>query len=109
MKPWHQVIIGIILGISFGLLITSSVWCKQNKSHICIDRTHRICDGKCSCDGMECPPWTPNNALQLIDGRDYQLDLIEDSILVWDGNRYVGTIPMWDNSPLDSLLLKDNE
>lgn len=48
-------------------------------------------------------------AYLIVPGRDYQIELEEDSILVFDGHRHVGTIPMWDNSPLDSLLQKDNE
>jgi len=26
----------------------------QDGQHKCIDSTHLICDGNCSCDGMEC-------------------------------------------------------
>ena len=51
-------------------------------------------------------------AMQIVDARDYQIDIVEDSILVFDGKRYVGTIPChFDSSlsALDSLLLKDNE
>ena len=50
-----------------------------------------------------------NSAYTIIPARDYQIEFVEDSMLIFDGNRYVGTIPMWDNSPLDSLLKKDNE
>lgn len=39
---------------------------------------------------------------------DYQLDVHEDSIHVWDGKRFIGSV-VFDNSKLDSLILKDNE
>jgi hypothetical protein len=82
-----------------------------NYEHKCIDNTHQICDGVCSCDSMECFSIPSGKAIQYVNAYDYQLDIstIPDSIIVMDGRRYVGTIPMWDNSPLDSLLLKDNE
>lgn len=25
-----------------------------NSTHKCIDKTHKVCDGLCECDGMEC-------------------------------------------------------
>lgn len=43
--------------------------------------------------------------------RDYQLNVGEDNIQVYDGNRYVGTIPFQDTSnitELDNLILLDN-
>lgn len=43
--------------------------------------------------------------------RDYQLDVGEDSIQVYDGYRYVGTIKLQDTSnitELDNLILLDN-
>ena len=44
--------------------------------------------------------------------RDYQLDVGEDIIKVWDGTRYVGTIKLQDTSnisELDNLILLDNQ
>jgi len=44
--------------------------------------------------------------------RDYQLDIGEDSIQVYDGYRHVGTIPFQDTSnitELDNLILLDNK
>lgn len=83
--------------------------CSNAYKHECIDETHRDCDGACICDGMKCPK--PKRALQFVNAYDYQLDIssIPDSIIVMDGHRWVGTIPMWDKSPLDSLLMIDNE
>jgi hypothetical protein len=43
--------------------------------------------------------------------RDYQLDVGEENIQVWDGNRHVGTITFQDTSnitELDNLILLDN-
>ena len=43
--------------------------------------------------------------------RDYQLDVGEDSIQVYDGYRHVGTIPFQDTfniTELDNLILLDN-
>ena len=44
--------------------------------------------------------------------RDYQLDVGEDTIRVYDGSRYVGTIKLQDTSnitELDNLILLDNK
>ena len=44
--------------------------------------------------------------------RDYQLDVGEDNIRVYDGSRYVGTIALQDTSnitELDNLILLDNQ
>ena len=43
--------------------------------------------------------------------RDYQLDVGEENIQVWDGDRHVGTIPFQDTSnitELDNLILLYN-
>ena len=90
------------------MAVVNKMYSNTNKSqlHICVDNTHEICDGSCSCDGMEC---NISSAFTTIPARDYQIELIEDSMLIFNGHRFVGTIPMWDNSPLDSLLVKDNE
>ena len=50
-----------------------------------------------------------HKAYQIVPARTYQIDLAEDSAIIWDGHRYVGTIPLWDDSPLDSLMIRDNE
>lgn len=45
--------------------------------------------------------------------RDYQLEVVEDSILVYDLNRLVGVIPMnassYDAEPLSTMILDDNQ
>ena len=48
---------------------------------------------------------------QIVRVRDYQLEIVEDSILVFDGKRHVGTIPFemeYSKSPLDILISEDN-
>lgn len=77
--------------------------------HTCIDPTHKICDGQCECDGLGCT-YSLNSkyALQSIPARDYQLEVVEDSLLVFDGHRHVGTIP-FGNTAIDSLIMADNE
>ena len=54
---------------------------------------------------------TENKAMQMVDARDYQIDIVEDSLLVFDGNRFVGAIPFnYDKpSPIDSLIMMDNQ
>jgi len=52
------------------------------------------------------------SAMQIVDARDYQIDIVEDSLLLFDGNRFVGAVPFhYDTlvSPIDSLIMKDNE
>ena len=43
----------------------------------------------------------------LINARSYQIDIIDDSIKVYDADRLVGTIKSEGN--IDSLINKDNE
>lgn len=40
--------------------------------------------------------------------RDYQIDIHNDTIWLYDGKRLVGKVLNKWNSPLDSLILKDN-
>lgn len=49
------------------------------------------------------------NGIQIVQARDYQIDIVEDSLLIWDGNRYVGTIPAFDSSSLSKLMMYDNQ
>ena len=46
--------------------------------------------------------------VQARDNMEYQIMLEADIIVIWDNNRYIGSLP-YDNSKLDSLLRKDNE
>lgn len=40
--------------------------------------------------------------------RDYQIDLNKYNIQVYDGDKLIGTVP-YGHSPLDSLLMSDNQ
>ena len=41
---------------------------------------------------------------------NYQIQVIQDSMIVWDGTRYVGTLPMvYDEDPVSTLLMEDIE
>lgn len=39
--------------------------------------------------------------------RDYQIEITNDSLFIYDGSRLVGS-EAWDGSKLDSIFLKDN-
>lgn len=42
--------------------------------------------------------------------RDYQLDVSQDSIRVYDGNRLVGTMALqYDADPLGTMIIEDNQ
>ena len=38
---------------------------------------------------------------------EYQIDVDNDSIYLFDGNKYIGAAP-WSDGKLDSLILNDN-
>lgn len=40
--------------------------------------------------------------------QEYQVMLDRDSIIIWDNQRWVGSIP-YSDSKFDSLIFKDNE
>ena len=79
--------------------------------HSCIDKSHQRCDGLCECDGLGCyEDYKPNGlAVQYIPAREYQLDLQPDSIILFEGNRYVGTLSYDAIGQMDSLLMMDNQ
>lgn len=122
------------INIFFGAMLLLIVWLNvisitqhsKPKAHICIDPTHQTCDGKCTCDGMECYTHYHNGqecryegaecpTIQFTFLRDYQIELLEDSFLIFDGKRYVGSIPFGNGgnnqkmNSLDSLIERDNE
>ena len=43
----------------------------------------------------------------IVNERSYQIDTIDDSIKVYDGNRVVGTVK--SEGAIDTLIIKDNE
>lgn len=80
-----------------------------NTKHTCIDNTHEQCDGLCECDGMNCAYSLNSEFTKSILTRDYQLELDTDSILVYCGNRYVGSIQLTDDDAIGAMMYKDNE
>lgn len=68
--------------------------------HVCVDKTHTVCDGNCECDGFGCPPADP---------RDYQVEVNQDSIMLFDREKRVGAIPLLEDSAIGSLILNDNQ
>lgn len=74
-------------------------------AHVCIDSTHRDCDGMCICDGMECPGMKPNKITQ----REYQFDVDQEGYYLYDGQKYLGYVPYGTSPVLDSIINKDNE
>lgn len=68
-------------------------------THQCSDKTHLECDGGCECDGLACP----------VNGRDYQIEVYNDTVWLYDGQRLVGSyISTWKNQ-MDTILLNDNQ
>lgn len=44
--------------------------------------------------------------------RDYQIEVTEELMIVWDGDRYVGEVPFYDTAnltALDNLIILDNQ
>jgi hypothetical protein len=120
VNPIHVLCIGLLVII---LIVVSSgtptthyeldkdgVVREYSAPHQCIDQTHTVCDGECSCDGMECDRNTNPTRVRLL--RDYQIELTsgdDNQILIWDGYRLVKTITLSDNCALNQALLEDNE
>lgn len=50
-----------------------------------------------------------NMCVQYVPARDYQIDIVEDTLLIFDGNRLVGKIPFEDSTAIGSLIVGDNE
>ena len=44
--------------------------------------------------------------------RDYQIEVTQEKMEVWDGDRYVGELPFYDTAnltALDNLIILDNQ
>jgi len=44
--------------------------------------------------------------------RDYQIEVTQNKMQVWDGDRYVGELPFYDTAnltALDNLIILDNQ
>lgn len=49
-----------------------------------------------------------NSAFTTVSARDYQIELMEDSLMIFDGSRLVGTIPYNTSDEIGKLIEKDN-
>ncbi len=88
--------------------------------HQCTDKSHVNCDGGCECDGMECKvnecryegQECPNYNTCTGHGvaaRDYQIEVYNDTVWVYDGQRLVDRyISNWKGQ-IDTVLLNDNQ
>lgn len=41
--------------------------------------------------------------------RDYQLEVYNDSMVLFSGDKRIGNVPFLDNESLSRLIIKDNE
>lgn len=46
--------------------------------------------------------------VQNVSTHEYQLDIIDDTLELYDGDRHVGTVKWDTGAPLDSLIIDDN-
>jgi len=46
--------------------------------------------------------------VQKIHPHEYQMDITDDSLYLFDGAVHIGTVKWDTNSPLDSLIIEDN-
>ena len=86
--------------------------------HQCLDASHKLCDGHCLCDGLGCDyatnakllsGSTGNVAIQYISARAYQLEIVDDSIILFDGNRLVKKMVFSDDNEIGSVIYEDNK
>ena len=88
------------------LVALVTVFTSCETKHVCSDPTHRVCDGVCVCDGMECPAISEKVVVTITyPARDYQLEVVEDSLLLFDGNRLVGTVAF--GTALGDIIAED--
>lgn len=105
----HQIYVGLLTLILCAVLF--SAFTKDNSqtpvnTHQCYDKTHITCDGYCECDGLGCPyegAECPNAKVVM---KDYQIELSNDFIIIYDGNRVVGTLKY--ETSLGKMVLRDN-
>lgn len=113
-KDYTLLLVMIVIAIA---ILCSCNGTPKSYTHTCNDQTHLSCDGGCECDGLGCnisgvtygADGKPITVLAPIALHQYQLCLVEDTVIVYDAGRFVGKIPLWDNSPLDKLIQLDNE
>ena len=64
----------------------------------------------CPYEGLECPDTLcrEHHSPLSVKG-DYQLDVYEDSTVIWDANRHVATLRYDSTQALDKVISADNE
>ena len=110
----HSIYVGLLALILSVVLITAFTSKSpevfpghQSPIHSCYDGTHQTCDGYCVCDGMECPYETtecPNAQAAM---RDYQIEVLNNTIIVYDGRRLIGSLKF--NTSIGKMILRDNQ
>lgn len=60
-------------------------------------------------NGLLTGKWITNEDWKLANAAEYQLFLEPDSLMIWDGERKVASVPYKQIGVLDSVFIKDNE
>lgn len=105
MKPVPLMLIMIAVGAvcySFGEAVTKQRFAKSSPieqrpmpwHHLCKDTTHQVCWEKCKCEGEECFVWK----------RSYQVHAIDDTVVVYLGDRMLGIVRNSLGHQIDTLL-----
>jgi hypothetical protein len=55
------------------------------------------------------PDTSGTAAVQLVPARAYQIELINDSLYIYDGRRYVGRVFFTDDTEIGALIYEDND
>jgi len=97
-KPTNYLFVALLIPFLIAL-VGSGVFSgcnesKANVAHVCSDKTHLECDGGCECEVMK---------------TDYQINLHNDTVWIYDGNRFVGKYTSNWNNQMDTILLTDNQ
>ncbi len=66
-------------------------------------------EAKIKCPNCTATQLCPNSLEAIKRLRDYQLDVYNDSTVIWDGDRKVSVLPYQYSSPLDSVITLDNQ
>ena len=65
-------------------------------------------DGRLKTDGDILEILNETCVKYVIDPHEYQLDITEDSTYIYQGNRYVGSMPYDSTQSFDKIMLADN-
>lgn len=108
----HQIYVGLLALILSVVIITgftskSPEVFPQNSIHSCYDAIHQRCDGYCECDGLGCPYETTECPNAQVAMRDYQIEVLNNTIIVYDGPRIIGSLKF--NTSIGKMILRDNQ